>query len=270
MTALIIIVSILLFFALILNVHAFITFEMAEQMALTLRILFIRIKILPKKEKTYKIKDYSLKKIRKREQKAAVKAALAAVKKKEKAEQKARKKAEKQAELAAMTKAERKALKAEKKASRPALTDLIPLILRTLGFFSTRFFWKLHIKVAKLYVRVGAADAMQAAVLYGIANQSIQYFVTGLQKLVRVDGLDQADIRVEPDFLSDKIEFEMNLTVRVSLGNLLWALIKAGWRFLVGYIRIKPDPDKPKGLPKPSAPPAPSAPATPPAPDQRA
>lgn len=241
-TALIIVGCIILFFVFIFTVHAFITLDIGESTALSVRVLFLRFKILPKKEKSYKIKDYSLKKIRKRDEKARKKAAAAALKKKKKAE----KKAQKKAELDAMTREERRALKALKKASKPALGDLIPLICRVLGTFFSRFFGKIHIKVARLNVRIGAADAMQTAVLYGVANQSVQYLLAGLGKITNLDGLDKAEISVTPDFLSSKIDFDLKLTVRVSLGNLLGAVFRAGWKFLMGYSRIKPDPDKSK------------------------
>ena len=258
MIPLIVIGCIILFFVFLFTVHAYITIDMAEDMALTVRVLGIPIKILPKKPKTYNIKNYSLKKIRKREAKAAKKALKKAESKKKKQAAKEQKKAEKQAELAKLTKEELRARKEKKKAGRPALTDLIPLVCRVLGLFFSRFFGKLHIKVAKLHVRVGAADAMQAAVIYGAANQAVQYFVEFLRKISHVDGLKKADIRIEPDFLSDKIEFEFNMTVRVSLGNVLGALFKAGWHFLVGFIKIKPDPNHPKPSAKP--PKAPKAP----------
>ncbi len=260
MIPLIVIGCIILFFVFLFTVHAYITIDMADDMALTIRILGIPIKILPKKPKTYNIKKYTLKKIRKRDAKAAKKAIQKAESKKKKKAAKEQKKAEKKAELAKLSKEELRERKEKKKASRPALTDLIPLVCRVLGLFFSRFFGKLHIKVAKLHVRVGAADAMQAAVIYGVANQAVQYLVEFLRKISHVDGLKKADIRIEPDFLSDKIEFEFNMTVRVSLGNVLGALFKAGWHFLVGFVKIKPDPDHPKGIKPPKAPKAPKAP----------
>lgn len=260
MIPLIVIGCIILFFVFLFTVHAYVTIEMADDMALTIRILGIPIKILPKKPKTYNIKKYTLKKIRKRDAKAAQKAIKKAESKKKKKAAKEQKKAEKKAELAKLSKEELRERKEKKKASRPALTDLIPLVCRVLGLFFSRFFGKLHIKVAKLHVRVGAADAMQAAVIYGVANQAVQYLVEFLRKISHVDGLKKADIRIEPDFLSDKIEFEFNMTVRVSLGNVLGALFKAGWHFLVGFVKIKPDPDHPKGIKPPKPPKAPKAP----------
>ncbi len=267
MTAWIVIGCIILFFVILFTVHAYITIEMVDDMALTVRVLGIPIKILPKKPKTYKINRYTLKKIRKRDEKAAKKAAKKAASKKKKKAEKEKKKADKKAELAKLTREERRELKARKKASKPALTDLIPLVCRVLKLFFSRFFGKLHIRMAMLHVRVGAADAMQAAVMYGVVNQSVQYLVAVLNKITNVDGLKKADIRVEPDFLSEKIEFEFKMTFRISLGNVLGALLKAGWHFLVGFLRIKPDPDHPKpGIKPPKAQKPPKAPRPEPAP----
>ena len=268
MTGWIIFGCIVLLFVFLFTVHAYITIEMVDDMALTVRVLGIPIRILPKKPKTYNPKHYTLKKIRKRDAKAAKKAAKKAESKKKKKAEKEQKKADKKAELAKMSKEEKRALKEKKKASRPPLTELIPLVCKTLGLFFSRFFGKLHIKVAMLHVRVGSSDAMQTAVIYGAVNQSVQYLVEFLRKISHVDGLKKADIRIEPDFLSDKIEFELKLTVRVSLGNVLGALLKAGWKFLVGFIKIKPDPDHPKGGIKPPKPPRAPKPQPIPCPDK--
>lgn len=269
----IVIGCIILFFVFLFTVHAYITIEMVDDMALTIRILGIPIKILPKKPKAYKLKRYTLKKIRKRDAKAAQKEAKKAENKKLKQAEKEKKKAEKKAELAKLSKEERQALKEKKKAGRPALTDLIPLVCRVLKLFFSRFFGKLHIKVAMLHVRVGSSDAMQTAVIYGAVNQAVQYLVEFLRRISHVDGLKNADIRVEPDFLSEKIEFEFKMTFRVSLGNVLGAVFKAGWHFLVGFIKIKPNPDRPKPSVKPPKPPKAPKPApvpVPEAPDHRA
>ena len=105
MTPWIVIGCIILFFVFLFTVHAYITIAMTDDMALTIRILGIPIKILPKKPKTYKISNYTLKKIRKRDAKAAEKAVKKAESKKKKQAEKEKKKAEKKAELEKLSKA---------------------------------------------------------------------------------------------------------------------------------------------------------------------
>ena len=259
MPALIVLGCIILLFVILFTVRINVRIIMKDDTALSLRILGIPVKLLPKKEKTYNPKDYTLEKIRKRDAKAAEKAAKAAEKKRKKQEEKARKKAEKAAELAKLTKEERKALKEQKKASRPPITELIPLALNVAKLFFSRFFGKIHIRVITLHVRIGAKDAMSAAVIYGLANQAVQYTMEFLRKFCRVDKYSSSDIRIEPDFLIENIAFDLDLNIRVTLGGVLGAVIKAGWKFLVGYMKIKPDPKNPKPSRKPPKAPAPPA-----------
>ena len=259
MPALIVLCCVILFFVILFTVRINIRITMKDDMTLALRVLGIPIRILPGKEKTYNPRRYTLKKIRKRDAKAAKKAAKAAEKKREKA----KRKAEEAAERKKLTKKEQKALKAQKKASRPPITEMIKLSLSVAKLFFSRFFGKLHIRVVKLHVCIGAKDAMTAAVIYGLANQSVQYTMEFLRKFCRVDKYSRSDIRIEPDFLIENIAFEFDLNVRVTLGGVLSAIIKAGWKFLVGYMKIKPDPNKPKPSRKPPEAPTPDSPPCP-------
>ena len=93
MPALIIIGCIVLLFVILFTVHINVNVAMSDDMTLIVRVFGIPIKILPKKPKTYNPKNYTLKKIRKRDQLAAEKEAL-------KEEQKKAKKAKKDAEAA--------------------------------------------------------------------------------------------------------------------------------------------------------------------------
>jgi hypothetical protein len=248
---LIVIGCILLLFVILLTAHAHIIIEVKESMNLTVRFLGIPFHILHDKPPKYNPRNYTLKKIRKRDAELAKSKEEAARKKKNKPKR------------PKPSKKELRERKAQKRAAHPALTDFIPLICRTVTAFTSRFFGKVHIKIAKIHVRVGGSDAMQIAVLYGGINQSVQYLVEFLRRNCRMSSLKKADILIEPDFLSDSIEYECNLTIRVSLGNLLGALIREGWKFFLGLRRIKPDPNHPKGFKPPKAP----SPPTPPKPD---
>jgi len=254
---------IVLLFVLLFTVHAYITIDLKDDFALTVRVLGIPIRILPKKEKKYKIKNYTLKKIRKRDAKAAKKAAKKAIADKKKAAEKAKKKAEKKAAEAKLTKAEKKAIKKAKKAKRPKMTEFIPLVARVAKLFFSRFFGKIHIKVARLHIRVGGGDAMAVAMTYGVLYQSVGYLMKVLEKICHVDGLKKAEISVVPDYTLAGIAFDCNLTFRVSLGNVVGAALKAGFAFLKGYLKIKPDPDHPAPDVKPPAPPVPDVHPTP-------
>ncbi len=249
---------IVLLFVLLFTVHAYINIDLKDELALTVRVLGIPIRILPKKPKKYNIKKYTLKKIRKRDAKAAKKAIKKKAAAKKKAAEKAQKKAEKKAAEAKLTKAEKKAIKKAKKAKRPKVNEFIPLVTRIVGLFFSRFFGKIHIKVARLNIRVGGGDAMAVAMTYGVVYQSVGYLFKLLEKICHVDGLKKAEVSVVPDYTVSGIVFDCDLTFRVSLGNLVGAALKAGFAFLRGYLKIKPDPDHPKTtVPVPDIPPVP-------------
>ena len=266
MPALIVLGCIVLLFVLLFTVHAYIRIQVSDEFGLTIRVLGIPIRILPKKPKTYKISDYTLKKIRKREKKQAKKDAKKREAAKKKAAEKARKKAEKKEADAKLTKAEKKAIKREKRAKRPKLTEFIPLVARVAKLFFSKFFGKIHIKMARLHITVGGKDAANIALMYGVLYPSMEALLSTLSKICHVKDLKKADIQLLPDFTSDKIVFDCDITFRVSLGNLVGAALKAGWAFLLGYTKIKPDPDAKKPSATPPAPPLPPLPPRPPAP----
>ena len=256
MPALIALCCLVLFFVILLTVHINVRITMKDDMTLALRVFGIPIKILPMKEETYNPRKYTLKKIRKRDAKGPKKAPkkpVAQGRKWIKDVVKRRRQAWK----------EWRARRKQKKATRPPVTEMISLSLSVAKLFFSRFFGKLHIRVVRLHVRIGAKDAMTAAVIYGLVNQSVQYTMEFLRKFCRVDKYSRSDIRIEPDFLIENIAFEFDLNVRVTLGGVLGAILKAGWKFLVGYMKIKPDPNKPKPSRKPPAVPTPDAPPSP-------
>ncbi len=267
---------IVLLLVLLFTVHAYVNIDLKDEFALTVRVLGIPIRILPAKEKKYNIKKYTLKKIRKRDAQAAKKAAKKAAAAKKKAEEKARKKAEKKEADAKLTKAEKKAIKKAKKAKRPKMTEFIPLTARVAKLFFSRFFGKIHIKVARLNIRVGGGNAMAVAMTYGVVTQSVGYLMKILEKICHMDGLKKAEITVLPDYTVEGMVFDCDLTFRVSLGNLVGAALKAGFAFLFGYLKIRPDPEHPKtavpvpdipSIPKPSKAVKPDKPSRPEIPD---
>ena len=99
--ALYIIGGILLFFAFIASLRADVLIAYSDEFALTVRVLGIPIKILPKKKKKVKISAYSRKNRAKYEAAEKEKALKKAKKKKEKKKKKDEAKAKKKADKAA-------------------------------------------------------------------------------------------------------------------------------------------------------------------------
>ena len=268
--------GILLFYGLLLVVRARVTLELKDEFSLTIWLFGIPIRIIPwkeRKEKKYRLGRYTLRKIKKREERAARKAEKRRLKKlREEQEKKKKKKKEKsqpakKEEQGSFSFSDLWAILQKIADSTPSVTDLVPLLCRVVKLFSSRFFGRVHIKVARLHIRVGASDAMQTAVLFGVINQSVQYLVAFLQKICRVRGLRRADIQIYPDFLTEETKVEFKITLGVSLGAVILAFLRAAWYLVRGYLRIRPTASHPKHSIFPSLPPLPTIPSAPPPPN---
>ena len=252
MTAWIIVGCIVLFFVLLFTIPAYVTILFQENLALTVRLFGIPIRILPKKPQSYNLKKYTLKKIRKRDLKEEKKRLKKEAADAEKAKKKAVKKKQAAEEKANMTKEE----KAAKKAERPKVTELVPLIGRVAKLFFSRFFGKLHIRVMTLHIKVAADNAAATAIQYGIVHQSVSLLMTGLKKICPVHDLKKADIAITPDYTVSQPSVDVHMEFRMSLGNILGAVFKAAFAFLRGWFRIKSNP-RSSSVPVPPAPPSP-------------
>ena len=233
-----------------------VTVEMKEDsdLALTVTVLGINIKILPKKPKKYNIKNYTPKKIAKRDKKAAEKAEkkrIAAAKKKA---EKAEKKKQKKEAAAKLTKAEKKAIKARKKAKRPPIPDMLSLFLRVIKILFSGLFSKFHFHVARLRIKVGSSDAATTALMYVAICQAINPVLNFLAKHSNLHGRGNADIDVSPDYLSEELKVDIKLGFSTSLGGLLGALFRTGFSFIFGWMKIVPS------VPEHTLPPMPQKP----------
>lgn len=237
-----IILSIIALFALILNVRIKITVELSDELFLTVSALGIKIPILPKKPKKYKISDYTPKKIAKRDAKAAKKAKKAAEKKAKKDALKAQKKKQKQEQKAKLTKEEIKAQKKKKRESMPAIPDMISLFLNIIKLLFSGLFKKFHFHVDRLRIKVGGADAAQIALIYVAITNGLHPVFAFLDKHSNLHGVKRADIEISTDYLSEEIKADVKLGFSTSLGGILGALLKVAFKAIAGWIKIAPKP----------------------------
>ena len=218
----------------IFSVRARVDLQFKDELSLKVSFLGIKLFALPKKPKKYKISNYTLKKIAKRDKKKAEKEAKKAEKNKAKLAQKHKKKGEKKK----LSKEEKKA----KKASRPAMPDLADLFLRLIKLFFSKFFGRFHFHVARIRIKVGSSDAAKTAMLYTAICGALNPLLIILDKHSNLHGMKRADIDISPDFLGEKIEFDVDLGFSMSLGALLGVLLRVLFSALVGWIKIQPAP----------------------------
>ena len=209
--------GIVLFFTLLLSLKATVTICYSNEVALYVKVLFVKIPILPKKKKYWKasMSARKAKKIREARKKKAEKEKIA---KREKAAKKEQKKKE-------------KATKPKK--SMAEILDLVQLVCHLVTAVIRRFFHHLRIDVARLRVKVATKDAATTAIAYGAVTQSINVLFPLLESIDTLSLPENADLSVEADFLSDTPE----LDVMFSFSLRVWHLFSVAFSALGAFLK---------------------------------
>lgn len=184
---------------------------------------FIKIKLLPQREKKLKLRDYRIDRFRKRLRSEE----LADEKKRLKKQKKQAKKAEKAKEIESDRSDEPEA---EEKTD---LCELISKLTRVAKVFIVRFGKHLRIGLRKIKLSVATGDAAQTAILYGAIIGAVQNLYALLVSSGTLKTAKNSELTVEPDFLSEKPSVEIDLTFSFRL----WQLFDIAIRSLIAYIK---------------------------------
>lgn len=245
MIALYIIGGILLLFVGIGFLRATVTLEYKDEFALSVKVLFFNINILPKKKK--KPLDYSkfsAKKLRKEIKKAEKKKLKAEKKKAAKKAKKAAKKEAKAAKKAVDKKLKRRdpeaflKHQAKEKAKKRSLNEILTLIKEVLDVVTKRFRKHFRIKITRIRINVATGDAAKTAVLYGVISQSVAYILEILDRTHKIKYADPEDydVGVDADFLSEKTTADIKIAFSLRVHNVFDIVFRAAFRALKNLV----------------------------------
>ena len=225
-----ILIGIVLFFAFILSLKANVRLEFKDELILSVSVLGIKIKILPSKApKPVNYKDYTYEKHQKRLEKARLAELQKAEKKKAKTEAKQKKKA-----------AKKEQKKARRKQPKRSISDWVNIAVGILAVFFEKFTKHLRIKVARLKVNVATGDAASTAIMYGATVQAVAYLIEIIRSVTNVDGLEKADISVNPDYLSEKTSFDLCFVFSLKVWHLFDILFGVTGRAIKRFLSTDP------------------------------
>lgn len=225
---------------LLLAVRAKVTLEINEIFSLWVSFLGMKFKLLPKKPKKYNIRDYTPKKIARRDAKAAKRAAKKAEADAKKKAGKAAKKRKKKALKNKMTGAEKRAARAEKRSKIPPVTDMLDLFLEVIQLLTSNFAKRFHFHVLRIRIKVGSEDAAKTALLCSGISIALEPLLIFIDRNSNLHGMKNADIDVSPDYLSEEIKYDVKIAFSMSLGSLIYVLLRAGIPGIVGWTKIQP------------------------------
>ena len=190
------------------------TVRYKEQLTLTLRVLFVKVRLYPKKDKNKKARSMSAKKADRVEKKL-----------KEKPKKKL---------LGIVGKKKEDSQKGEKKSMSDILETLqtsLTLIKSVLG----TFFGHLRVRVARFNIKVATPDAATTAIAYGAVCQSVSTIIALLEQTNKVKGLGNKQVNIESDFLGDSPSAD----VKISFSIRVWQILHVALSTLLSLIKHK-------------------------------
>lgn len=225
MTALIILGCILLFFVLLFSLKATFCIAYNGETVMYVKVLFIKIKILPKKKKRgpHSMSRRKAAKLRKKLEKKADK-------KRKKSIEKKKKKQEKK-EAASKQPKEKKSL-SEISDIIKAITDIVKTVTKT-------FFGHLKIKVVRLHLNIATGDAATTAIAYGTISHAVFYLCELLEPIKGFSLPKNRDISISTDYLSDSSTADIKISFSIRVWHVLHVGIVALIKLIKHIVKIK-------------------------------
>lgn len=193
----VIIISVAVLILLLLLSRLRFTFESIDGVNLTLRFLFMKFRLYPKKQKKIRLRDYSLKKVKAR-------------KNQDSAEKRRDKK-----------KSSNKS-KSVGKADGDAKSFLIAC-LKTIAKDLPK---RVRTERLVLHLTVCGKDAAGTALKFGAANQFASLLCSIIDEGMPMKNTNRRSIRIAPDYTGEKDQYNVKITLSITLGGIILSALK--------------------------------------------
>lgn len=217
---------ILLLLLFLFTLKATITVEYKGEVALWVRVLFIKINLLPPKEKK-RPQSMSAKKA------AKIKARIQKKEEKKRAK-KAEKKRQKAEKKQAISKGE---IKKEKKTPAEIL-DIVSLVCDLVKRVISTFLGHLRIRLNRIRLKIGTGDAAATALTYGAVTQAINVLMPLLDNLKQVRFPKSDDIDITADFTAEESEIDVCISFSLRVWHLLHVVFVALGRLIKYFLQL--------------------------------
>ncbi len=207
--------AIIILILIVLTLKVSVRVKLRDDVSLVLGIGIFKKKLFPSKEKTVRLSDYKIVRFRKNKDKQTEKG-----KKKSKKKKSAKK---------ALTGTEGSS--GENKPERDIL-GLISKLLEVVKVFLSRFGHHLRINVKRVHIIVASKDAATTAVLYGAVCGAVQCLFEFLYNCIHLTLPKSEEMQVVPDFTSEKIKAEIDITFSFRLWQVFDILLRSAWTYI--------------------------------------
>ena len=122
-----------------------------------------------------------------------------------------------------------------KKSGGGSITDFLPLVQVALDFLN-EFRKKLRVNRLELKIILGGGDPCDLGINYGKAWTAVGNLMPQLERFLVIK---KRDLQVECDFTADTTFIYARADVTITLGRLLYLLVRYGVRALKQYLKIQ-------------------------------
>ncbi|MBQ7308955.1 MAG: DUF2953 domain-containing protein [Clostridia bacterium] len=217
MTALWILLGIFLFFFTLFHIPIHVRVGIAEEVFVFLKILFLKIPILPKPKKARKKKKKKKKKSDKKK---------APEKKKEQKKQGKDKK----------KKSEKDGEKPKKKLN---ILGLVRMLLRVLKAFFKKFGKHFKVRIYAYELTVATGDAAKTATMYGAVSMASANIFALLERTRSFKIMKNAPCQVYADFCGEKSKAHVEIDMSLTIHGVLAMVFAAGFAFVKALPLLK-------------------------------
>ena len=207
MTALIIILCIVAFFALLFSIPAHVVIEANSDVRVYARVLFIKYALFPMKK-------------RKKKTKTAKKTAKKAVK--------------------SPKKQAKKSSGEKPKKSMRDIVGLVKLILKLVAAVLRKFPKHFRVRILRYEITVGTKDAAKTAILYGSVTGLSSTLFERLGRVTKFSIKRNAPVNVYADFLGEKTKADIAIDFSITIWGVLHMVMAAGLAFVKAKMTAKP------------------------------
>ena len=222
MTALIIILCIVAFFALLFSIPAHVVIEANSDVRVYARVLFIKYALFPMKKRKKKTKT---------------------AKKSKKTAKKAVKSPKKQA---------KKASGEKPKKSMRDIIGLVKLILKLVAAVLRKFPKHFRVRILRYEITVGTKDAAKTAILYGSVTGLSSTLFERLGRVTKFSIKRNAPVNVYADFLGEQTKADIAIDFSITIWGVLHMVMAAGLAFVKAKMTAKPKAPAKAEKPSPS------------------
>ncbi|MBO5716009.1 MAG: DUF2953 domain-containing protein [Clostridia bacterium] len=84
----------------------------------------------------------------------------------------------------------------------------------------------MRVKFAKLHIKVASSDAAKTAILYGAVSATAACLIDNIDEFTKLHKLKRKSVIIEPDFLSDRTEAKINISLSISVFGAIVTILK--------------------------------------------